>query len=239
MVEKEKIKKLFESSTFRKHSIHFYKEQKSVSEVKGESGVSRSTIYDHFNVFKEGKFYDGDYILPKGGGKEIPYLLTQKVLIDWLDELLNLNRGETDLLSRILKDETVNDFLRKPPSWDAVIFFLGSMFSIAIIFLERKGELAKENLLKKGSETSLKLFYEEKRRQELLELNRKYMHATQVVGEYIKKDLETAENFFRKIMNADFPFGYGNPVSIAHQANCGAIHLARVLEESGAIDDTQ
>lgn len=233
MVEKEKIKKLFESSTFRKHSIHFYKEQKSVSEVKRESGVSRSTIYGHFGVLKKGGYYNSDYILMKGGGRNVPYKLTQKVLVDWLDGLLNLNRRETDLLSRILKDETVNDFLRKSPSWDAVIFYLGFMFSTAIIFLERKGELADKDRLKKGSETSLRLLYdEEERRQEWLKQTREFMDATNVVGRYVKKDLEIAKKVFRKLMGADFPFGYDNPAQTAHQMNLRAIHLARVFEET-------
>ncbi|KXB07699.1 hypothetical protein AKJ51_00290 [candidate division MSBL1 archaeon SCGC-AAA382A20] len=238
MVEKDKIKKLFESSTFRKHSIYFYQEQKSVSEVTRESGVSRSTIYDHFDMLKKEGYYDSDYLLVKGGGRDVPYKLTQKILVDWLDELLSLNRKERNLLNKIIQKEKVDSLLRSFSSWDAVIMMLGGLLTDAIFFEKKIEEIPPKDILSKGTLASMQTFTEREDK-ELVERNKRLVNAIYEASEPITKSFETAEKLLQKMLNAKFPFDSEKPVRIIHSMILTNFKYAKLFERLENIKETE
>jgi len=120
MVDRKQIVELFEgrkSEKFRKHSIYFYQEPRTISEVKELSGVSRKTITDHINIFKKEEGVKKDFLKPKlGKGK--PYLFTHKLVAVYLSEKANLSKKEEEALLEFL--EKTDDYVRNLDSWSAV-----------------------------------------------------------------------------------------------------------------------
>lgn len=128
------ITKLFKKPKFRRCSIYFYQQHRSVTEVEKLSDISRTTIYNFFRVFKTTcsmgsrrvECYDPNYMETSGLTlKSTYYYFTPKLLVDWLKELSGLNAAEANFLSWLFQNKRMDEFLRSADSWYTVVQRVG------------------------------------------------------------------------------------------------------------------
>lgn len=228
MVDRKEIIQLFKKPKFREHSIYFYKETKTVSEVKELSGISRSTIYNHFSVFKDGEYYDKDYLRTFGGGKEAPYKFTHKILVDWLSGIGELSRKETQWLEKSLENEKVESHLRgeTEDSWSSLLTILAYSWGMMLFYNEKEKLGATEEIseaLEKGRD------FEESEKKEILTSFKDIDGFTNMWGKTnlfrspVKKNPEMAKRVFGKLKKAEYPLEQ-NPFRISEE-NVNAMRM--------------
>lgn len=213
MVNKKEIVELFhEKPKFREHSIYFYKSPRTVSEVKGLSGVERSTIYNHFSKFKENEHYDPDYLRVLGGGQGTPYQFTNKLIVDWFSEVADLDYTETKWFRELLEEEKVSSHLReKADSWENLCSRLAISWK-PCLYLHEKGDLEEMISLMKivvnGNQS-----FEAKEMEDMFNFVKEsvddfsgLLSDHYFLAPYISENPEMAEKIFKKLKKADFPF---------------------------------